>query len=156
MSSDKEKLNQLLIRVDELLLTMNKVSEELRSISASMKSLAVGQITQPQTATAPLPKTVPPKPVMAASSPPPTVPASAASVGTKLRSLDDIRMSFPEELEARLGFEDKGDYITIKPKQFLGSDNFAKIASAVRGMGGEYISAGKDSHFRVPKKKSTL
>jgi hypothetical protein len=65
-------------------------------------------------------------------------------------------MSFPEELEARLGFEDKGDYITIKPKQFLGSDNFAKIASAVRGMGGEYISAGKDSHFRVPKKKSTL
>jgi hypothetical protein len=37
---------------------------------------------------------------------------------------------------------------------FLGSENFAKIASAVRGMGGEYISAGKDSHFRVPKKKA--
>jgi hypothetical protein len=155
VSSDREKLNQLLIRVDELLLTMNKVSEELRSISASMKSLAVGQITQPQTAAAPLPKAAPPKPVMAAPSPPPTV-TTTTPAGTKLRSLDDIRMSFPEELEARLGFEDKGDYITIKPKQFLGSDNFAKIASAVRGMGGEYISAGKDSHFRVPKKKSTL
>jgi len=76
------------------------------------------------------------------------------SVGSKLRSLDDIRMSFPEELEARLSFEEKGDYIIIKPKQFLGSENFAKIASAVRGMGGEYISAGKDSHFRVPKKKA--
>ena len=63
-------------------------------------------------------------------------------------------MSFPEELEARLSFEEKGDYIIIKPKQFLGSENFAKIASAVRGMGGEYISAGKDSHFRVPKKKT--
>ena len=57
-------------------------------------------------------------------------------------------------LEARLSFEEKGDYIIIKPKQFLGSENFAKIASAVRGMGGEYISAGKDSHFRVPKKKA--
>jgi hypothetical protein len=62
-------------------------------------------------------------------------------------------MSFPEELEAKLDFEDKGDYISIKPKQFLGSDNFAKIASASRGMSGEYISAGKDSHFRIPKKK---
>jgi hypothetical protein len=51
-----------------------------------------------------------------------------------------------------LSFEEKGDYIMVKPKQFLGSENFAKIASAVRGMGGEYISAGKDSHFRVPKK----
>ena len=74
--------------------------------------------------------------------------------GAKQRSLDEIRMSFPEELEARLSFEEKGDYIIIKPKQFLGSENFAKIASAVRGMGGEYISAGKDSHFRVPKKKA--
>ncbi len=71
-----------------------------------------------------------------------------------MRSLDDIRMSFPEELETRLTFEEKGEYIIIKPKQFLGSDNFAKIASAVRGMGGEYISLGKDSHFRVPKKKA--
>ena len=81
-------------------------------------------------------------------------PAISHETGSKLRSLDDIRMSFPEELEARLSFEEKGEYIIIKPKQFLGSENFAKIASAVRGMGGEYISAGKDSHFRVPKKKA--
>jgi hypothetical protein len=63
-------------------------------------------------------------------------------------------MSFPEDLEARLSFEEKGEYIVIKPKSFLGSDNFAKIALTIRGMGGEYISAGKDSHFRVPKKKA--
>lgn len=104
-----------------------------------MKSLAVGQITQPTTHT----------PAPQAPAPPP-----AAREPSKQRSLDDIRMSFPEELEARLSFDEKGDYIIIKPKQFLGSENFAKIASAVRGMGGEYISAGKDSHFRVPKKKA--
>jgi hypothetical protein len=63
-------------------------------------------------------------------------------------------MSFPEDLENLLNFEEKPDYIMVKPRQFLGSENFAKIASAVRGMGGEYISAGKDSHFRVPKKKT--
>ncbi len=134
MSSDKEKLNQLLERVDEILLVLSKVSEDLRSISASMKSLAVGQITQPP-AQAP-------------------APAPAPREASKQRSVDEIRMSFPEELEARLSFEDKGDFIIVKPKQFLGSENFAKIASAVRGMGGEYISAGKDSHFRVPKKKA--
>ena len=140
MSTDKEKLNQLLGKVDEISVSINKISEELRSVSASLKSLAVGQITQPPTRT----------PAPQAASPPPAAPHEPS----KMRSLDDIRMSFPEELEARLSFDEKGDYIIIKPKQFLGSENFAKIASAVRGMGGEYISAGKDSHFRVPKKKA--
>jgi hypothetical protein len=135
VSTDKEKLNELMVKVDKLLADLTKTSEELRSVSASLKSLAVGQITQPP---------------FAAQAPAP----APREVGSKQRTLDDIRMSFPEELEARLSFEEKGDYIIIKPKQFLGSENFAKIASAVRGMGGEYISAGKDSHFRVPKKKT--
>jgi hypothetical protein len=140
VSTDKEKLNQLLEKVDEISVSINKISEELRLVSASLKSLAVGQITQPPTRTP--------------AQQPPALSPAAQHEPSKLRSLDDIRMSFPEELEARLSFEEKGDYIIIKPKQFLGSENFAKIALAVRGMGGEYISAGKDSHFRVPKKKA--
>ena len=144
MSTDKEKLNQLLMKVDEISVSINKISEELRSVSASLKSLAVGQITQP---TVHVTRTPTPSPSPVSSAP------AAPHEPSKTRSLDDIRMSFPEELEARLSFDEKGDYIIIKPKQFLGSENFAKIASAVRGMGGEYISAGKDSHFRVPKKK---
>jgi hypothetical protein len=147
VSADKEKLNQLLQRVEEITVTLNKVSEELRSVSSSLKSLAVGQITQPKTVSTPAPTSMPKPTPAPATTAPPTEPS-------KQRSLDDIRMSFPEELEARLSFDEKGDYIIIKPKQFLGSENFAKIASAVRGMGGEYISAGKDSHFRVPKKKA--
>jgi hypothetical protein len=145
VSTEKEKLNQLLVKVEEISVTLNKVSEELRSVSASLKSLAVGQITQPQTSPA---ATLMPKPTPALATTSPSIDPS------KQRTIDDIRMSFPEELEARLSFDEKGDYIIIKPKQFLGSENFAKIASAVRGMGGEYISAGKDSHFRVPKKKA--
>jgi hypothetical protein len=134
MSTDKEKFNELVGKVDEIIAILNKISQDLGSVSGSMKSLAVGQITQPPITQAPS-----------------SIPHEA---GSAQKSLDDIRMSFPEELEARLSFEDKGDYIIIKPKQFLGSENFAKIASAVRGMGGEYISAGKDSHFRVPKKRA--
>ena len=145
MSSDKEKLNQLLQKVDEITVSLKKISEELHSVSGSLKSLAVGQITQPTTTKA--------NTVTLPASPSPAS-ASTAELPSKQRSIDDIRMSFPEELEARLSFDEKGDYIIIKPKQFLGSENFAKIASAVRGMGGEYISAGKESHFRVPKKKA--
>jgi len=61
--------------------------------------------------------------------------------------------SFPENLASLLTFEDKGDHIKVKPRQWLGSDNFAKVARIVREMGGEYISAGKESHFKLYKKK---
>ena len=134
MSTDKEKLNQLMLKVEELATSLGKISEEMRAVSSSLRSLATGQATQ-------LP------PAQAVQAP------VARETTTKQRSVDEIRLSFPEELENRLGFEEKDDYIIIKPKEFLGSD-FAKVASAARGMGGEYISAGKDSHFRVPKKKA--
>jgi len=139
VSFEREKLNQLLQKVDTITSELNKISEELRSVSSSLKSLSTGQVTQTFSH-------------VNISTP---APMSVTPLDTsKKRSLDDIRMSFPEELESRLDFEEKGDYIIIKPKMFLGSENFAKIASAVRGMGGEYISAGKESHFRVPKTKS--
>ena len=63
-----------------------------------------------------------------------------------------IQDAFSEDLRDMLEFEDLGDYIRISPKRYLGSDNFARIASVVRSLGGEYISAGKESHFRVPKR----
>lgn len=66
--------------------------------------------------------------------------------------VDQIKMLFPEDLENMLMFTEEGDGVTIKPRQFLGSENFAKIASVVRGAGGEYVSAGKASHFRIKSK----
>ena len=131
MSAEKEKLDRLVERIEELLVLLTKVSEDLRAVSASIKSVAVAQITHPA---------------------PPSPAGVSHDVHEKKRSIEDIRMAFPEDLEALLSFEDKGDYTMIKPRQFLGSENFAKIASTVRGLGGEYISAGKDSHFRVSKK----
>jgi hypothetical protein len=127
MSEEKEKLERLVDRVDEILVVLSKISEDLRTVSASIKSMVGSQVTQPATQT-------------------------PAPVSHEKKSIEDIQVAFPEDLESLLSFEDKGDYIMVKPRQFLGSENFAKIASAVRGMGGEYISAGKESHFRVPKK----
>jgi hypothetical protein len=63
-----------------------------------------------------------------------------------------IESLFPEDLKNMLMFTEQGEFTTIKPRQFLGSENFAKIASVVRNAGGEYISAGKESHFRIKTK----
>jgi len=129
MSYEKEKLEDLLKRVDEILLNLKSVSEDLRTVSASLKSMAVSQITHP------------------------VVQAQPAVSHEGQKSLEDLRMSFSVDLESLLNFEEKTDYFVIKPRQFLGSENFAKIASTVRSLGGEYISAGKVSHFRVYKKR---
>ncbi|MGQ9624057.1 MAG: hypothetical protein ACUVUF_01530 [Candidatus Bathycorpusculaceae bacterium] len=133
MSLDKERIEKLVERIDELLIVLNGVAEDLRTVAASLKSLAVSQITQP------MPKAPTP---------------AAPEVYERKKALEDIKMMFPEDLENLLSFEEKDDYVIIKPRQFLGSENFAKIASTVRGIGGEYISAGKESHFRVPRKRS--
>ena len=135
MSEEKKNLERLVERIDELLIVLNRVAEDLRQVSISLKSLAVSQLPQP-IVTPPAPAPVMRKPA------------------ERLYSIKDVTMELPEDLESLLSFEENEDYIVIKPRQFLGSDNFAKIASAVRGMGGEYISAGRASHFRVPRKKT--
>jgi hypothetical protein len=137
MSADKEKVESLMKRVDELVLIMNGIMEDLRQVSASLRSLAATQITQPITA----------HPAPALSQPVTGAPKPQG----KSKALEDVRMLFPDDLEGLLSFEEKEDYILIRPRQFLGPDNFSKIASVARGAGGEYVSAGKASHFRIPK-----
>jgi hypothetical protein len=44
--------------------------------------------------------------------------------------------------------------VIVRPKQFLGAENFAKIASTIRAIGGQYVSAGKNSHFEISKAES--
>lgn len=91
-----------------------------------------------------------------------------ASVGRKLRQqvatehpkqlqpenkkLDDVKALFPADLQSFLSFELQGEFCVVKPRQFLDTENFARIADVVKAHGGEYVSAGKDSHFKIPVK----
>ncbi|MDH7477799.1 MAG: hypothetical protein QHH17_05400 [Candidatus Bathyarchaeota archaeon] len=134
MSEERRILEKLVERIDELLVVLNRVTEDLREISTALKSIAISHLAQPPTTPIQAPTPITPK------------------TPERLQGIEDIKMMFPEDLENLLNFEEKDDYIIIKPRQFLGSENFAKIASVVRGIGGEYISAGKASHFRVPKR----
>ncbi|MBS7632638.1 hypothetical protein KEJ15_03315 [Candidatus Bathyarchaeota archaeon] len=133
MEEERERIELLTKKVDELVVILTGIMEDLRQVSGSLKSLTVSQFT---------------KPIAAAVPPSLTAPQGAE----KSKAIEDVKMMFPEELESLLSFEERDDYVIVKPRQFLGSENFAKIASTVRGIGGEYISAGKASHFRVPKK----
>jgi len=125
MGEKKPTVEELAQRIDQLLVVLKDISEDLADISKHLKAAG------------------PPAPVPSPAAPAPTGPAARA------RSVADIRTMFPKELEDMLTFEETGKYIVIKPRQYLGSENFAKIASLVRSAGGEYISAGKESHFRV-------
>jgi len=69
-------------------------------------------------------------------------------------SVEDVRIKFPKELEDLLEFEEYPELITVRGKNFLASDNFRKVASIVKSLGGEYISEGKQSHFKVPRQQA--
>ncbi len=128
MSEEKEKLEKLSMRVEEILTVLNNISEEVQGLSKSIK-IALG---------------------VNVSRASPLI--SKIEPANKNKSINEVQRNFPKDLEKLLEFKEKDEYIIIKPKQFLGSENFAKIASIARELGGEYISAGRDSHFRVSKR----
>ena len=88
---------------------------------------------------------------------------SGSIVGRKLKgkakapasqdNTQNIAEKFPEDLRGILSFECQADAIIIKPRQFLGSENFAKTAAVVKELGGDYVSQGKQSHFKITLKK---
>jgi len=130
MSEKKLSVEELSQRIDQLLNVLNMISKDLAEISKSLKAVGAPAVT----------------PAVA-----PTVAPPAAPPTERMRTIEDVRVLFPSDLEEMLTFEESGNYIVIRPRRFLGSDNFAKIASIIRGAGGEYISAGKQSHFKVPR-----
>ncbi|MGD9131386.1 MAG: hypothetical protein PVH73_07425 [Candidatus Bathyarchaeota archaeon] len=123
MGEEKVDIQELAQKVDELLNLLNVIAGDLAEVSKSLKAV----------------------------SGPAVAPAVSAASSGKKRDVNDVKQAFSSELAGMLLFEENGAFIIVKPRRFLGSDNFAKIASIVRDLGGEYISAGRNSHFKVPK-----
>ena len=66
-------------------------------------------------------------------------------------NITDIELKFTTEQANKLHFELNGDHWIIKPKVYLGTELFGEIAQRIRELGGEYISAGKESHFKIKR-----
>ena len=124
MGEEKVNIQELARKVDELLNVLNVISGDIAEVSKSLKAV----------------------------SGPAAAPAVSVAPAGKLRGIKDVKQAFSSELAGMLLFEESGNFIIVKPRRFLGSDNFAKIASVVRDLGGEYVSAGRDSHFKLTKK----
>ena len=124
MGEEKVNIQELAKKVDELLNVLNVISGDLAEVSKSLKTVSRSG----------------------------TDPAFSVAPFEKKHSIKDVKQAFSSELAGMLLFEESGNFIIMKPRRFLGSNNFAKIASVVRDLGGEYVSAGRNSHFKITKK----
>ena len=148
MGSDKGKIEDLLGRIDELIRILKFLIDDLTEISNALKA-SVGASLQAREASPPE-ELKPPITTQQTLIPEETSATNAAP--EKAITIENIQDMFPPDLANLLYFEDAGEHIIVKPRQYLGPDNFRRIASIVRDqMSGEYISAGRDSHFRIPK-----
>ncbi len=80
-----------------------------------------------------------------------TVPKTAKTE-VELTSVDILAL-FPEELRPSLRVEDAGDRFIIMPTKWLGKDKFNMAMTIIRQRNGEYIPAGRESHFTIPKNR---
>ncbi len=144
MGEEKPKVEEILRRIDDLIRILKFLSEDLAEISKSLKlSLGAPTGAQPSQAIQP-PRTA----QQTISFEQTGAPAVSGAIGT----VDDVQRSFPQDLAGMLYFEMTDEYVLVKPRQYLGSDNFRRIAAIVRNqLNGEYVSAGRDSHFRIPR-----
>jgi len=144
MGEEKPKVEEILRRIDDLIRILKFLSEDLAEISRSLRaSLGVNAGAQPS------------QPIQ----PPRTAQQTIGFEETGgpefpvgIHTADDVQKVFPQDLAGMLYFEVTEEYVLVKPRQYLGSDNFRRIASIVRNqLNGEYVSAGRDSHFRIPR-----
>ena len=123
MEKEKPDIRELAKKIDELLGVLKVISGDLADVSRSLKNISEPAVTHE---------------ILLAPS-------------EKRQNLNEIKRAFSSELVGMLLFEENADFIIIKPRRFLGSENFARIASVVRDLGGEYVSAGRNSHFKIAK-----
>jgi len=148
MGVNEKRIEDLLGRIDELIRILKFLSDDLSEISRTLRS-SLGSYVSTQ-GTGPSGALKPP--VSAQQTITFEEPSTPQSIPSETITIESVQNLFPPDLAVLLYFEEADEYILVKPRQYLGSDNFRRIASIIRDqLGGEYISAGRDSHFRIPK-----
>ena len=99
MSEKKPSIEDLYRKLDKLLDVLGTITRDLAGVSKSLKEVGV-----------------------------PTV-VSAVSVepSKESQSVKDVKVLFSLDLEEMLTFKEAEHSIIVKPRRFLGSDNFARI-----------------------------
>jgi hypothetical protein len=141
MSEKKISTRGVLERLDELIRILKFLSEDLIEISKNLNS-SINTLNKAENISKPK-----------SSQQTITFNQPITTSISKISTVNDVLKIFPKDLADKLNFELKNEYILVKPKQYLGSDNFRRIAEIIRDqLQGEYVSAGRDSHFRIQRK----
>ena len=148
MGEEKPKVEEILRRIDDLIRILKFLSEDLAEISKNLRTSSG------------LPVSVQPsRPIQPPRTSQQTISfeqSGAPAISGGIKTSDDAQRVFPQDLAGMLDFEEKDEYVLVKPRQYLGSDIFRRIASIVRNqLNGEYVSAGRDSHFRIPRENQS-
>ncbi|HIE19155.1 TPA: hypothetical protein EYP75_05455 [Candidatus Bathyarchaeota archaeon] len=148
MGLNERKIEDLLGRIDELIRILKFLTDDLSEISRILRTSLGSYVSSQEVSSSESLK----PPVSAQQTIIPEEPSATQRISTGAITIENVQNLFPPDLVNLLYFEDTGEHIIVKPRQYLGSDNFRRIASIVRDqLSGEYISAGRDSHFRIPK-----
>ena len=139
-------------KISKVLIELQNLNDIFQKASAKATTF---QNIPPQPIPMKEPTTSQPKPELAptTSQPPVKAPTVTAPPPTELPPRVKEIVAALESVSNLLNIDTESStmFVMVKPSQFLGSENFAKVASIVRGIGGQYVSAGKNSHFEIPK-----
>ena len=144
MGEEKMNIKELAQKVDELLNVLKVVSGDLAEVSKSLKAVTTNTASSSVSVS-------PSRPPVVQSAGQATLSTASSASPQRTYDVTSVKQAFSSELAGMLLFEETGKFVIVKPRRFLGSDNFAKIASVVRELGGEYVSAGRNSHFKIAK-----
>jgi len=67
-----------------------------------------------------------------------------------LEIIQKVKERFLDKWVERIDFSHQENFIIVKTKQYLNTDDFEELRAIINDFGGEYVSAGKDSHFKIP------
>jgi hypothetical protein len=153
-------LSRLVLSVEQIAKEMNLTRLELEKLNrtfADTKAVAPRQTVVIKDTRVPDPA---PKPVEKPSAPnalipPPQEPAPEPKpqAQSTMEKVAKFKEKVGPEVADMLTFDtdNSANFITIKPKKFLGTENFKVVCAAAKDLGGDYIPAGKDSRWQIPK-----
>jgi hypothetical protein len=120
---------------------LSDILVELRALNSLFKYAKANILNKVESLSTPIPS--------APTQAPSPVPVPVQDASPRMKEI----MIALEPVKDLLKFDDNNStmVLIVRPAHYLGSDNFAKIAAIVRNLGGSYVSAGKNSHFEIPK-----
>jgi len=141
----KQEKGKVTLTMSDVMLYIGKKTKEIHDDVHALRELLEKQRSAPAIPAQPI------QPTSNATKTQSTLAPATADAG--LEKVNQALAEFIADGSIEINADAATMYYIVRTKKFLGAENFGKIASVVRGLGGEYVSQGKASHFKIPRGK---